>query len=39
MKLSKLENGVNDYIMKPFKNRELVLKIRNILNLKDQRKK
>jgi AraC-like DNA-binding protein len=35
-KFKQLENGVNDYIMKPFKNRELVLKIRNILNLKDQ---
>jgi DNA-binding response OmpR family regulator len=27
-KFKQLENGVNDYIMKPFKNRELVLKIR-----------
>jgi PleD family two-component response regulator len=25
-KFKQLENGVNDYIMKPFKNRELVLK-------------
>lgn len=35
-KFSQLENGVNDYIMKPFKTRELILKITNILNLKDQ---
>jgi DNA-binding response OmpR family regulator len=35
-KFKQLENGVNDYIMKPFKTRELVLKIRNILHLKDQ---
>jgi DNA-binding response OmpR family regulator len=35
-KFKQLENGVNDYIMKPFKTKELVLKIRNILNLRDQ---
>jgi DNA-binding response OmpR family regulator len=35
-KFKQLENGVNDYIIKPFKNKELVLKVRNILNLKDQ---
>jgi AraC-like DNA-binding protein len=35
-KFKQLENGVNDYIMKPFKTRELMLKIRNILKLKEQ---
>lgn len=30
-----LENGVNDYILKPFKANELVLKIRNLLILKN----
>jgi YesN/AraC family two-component response regulator len=35
-KFKQLENGVNDYIMKPFKTRELLLKIKNILNLKAQ---
>ncbi|WP_366186784.1 response regulator transcription factor [Flavobacterium ovatum] len=35
-KFRQLENGVNDYIMKPFKTRELILKINNILNLKSQ---
>lgn len=35
-KFKQLENGVNDYIMKPFNTRELILKINNILTLKDQ---
>ena len=35
-KFKQLENGVNDYIMKPFKTRELILKINNILHLKHQ---
>jgi DNA-binding response OmpR family regulator len=33
-KFKQLENGVNDYITKPFKTRELILKINNILHLK-----
>lgn len=36
IKFKQLENGVNDYIMKPFKTKELILKITNILNLKEQ---
>jgi DNA-binding response OmpR family regulator len=32
VKYRQLENGVNDYIMKPFKTKELILKIRNLLN-------
>ena len=32
IKYRQLENGVNDYIMKPFKTKELILKIRNLLN-------
>jgi DNA-binding response OmpR family regulator len=32
VKFRQLENGVNDYIMKPFKSKELILKIRNLLN-------
>lgn len=36
VKFRQLENGVNDYIMKPFKTRELILKIKNILDLKNQ---
>jgi len=35
VKIRQLENGVNDYIMKPFKSKELVLKIKNLLELKD----
>jgi DNA-binding response OmpR family regulator len=31
-----LENGVNDYIMKPFKVKEMIFKINNILALKKQ---
>ncbi|MFM9825111.1 response regulator [Flavobacterium sp.] len=34
MKYKHLENGVNDYIMKPFNPKELILKIRNLLNFK-----
>ena len=34
VKYRQLENGVNDYIMKPFKSRELILKIRNLLVLR-----
>ncbi len=30
-KYRQLENGVNDYIMKPFKSMELILKIKNLL--------
>jgi DNA-binding response OmpR family regulator len=30
-----LENGVNDYIMKPFKSKELFLKIKNLLVLRN----
>ena len=35
-KYRQLENGVNDYIIKPFKSKELILKIKNILALRDQ---
>jgi len=34
VKYRQLKNGVNDYIMKPFKTKELIFKIRNLLNLK-----
>ncbi|MFI0490853.1 response regulator [Flavobacterium sp.] len=34
VKFKQLENGVNDYIMKPFKSKELILKVRNLLDLK-----
>jgi DNA-binding response OmpR family regulator len=33
VKYRQLENGVNDYVMKPFKSRELILKIKNLLVL------
>jgi AraC-like DNA-binding protein len=35
MKYKQLENGINDYIMKPFKPKELILKIRNLLNFRN----
>jgi DNA-binding response OmpR family regulator len=34
IKYRQLENGVNDYIIKPFKVEELIFKIKNILNFK-----
>lgn len=34
IKFKQLENGVNDFIMKPFKIKELVFKIKNIIELK-----
>ena len=34
IKYRQLENGVNDYIMKPFKVKELIFKITNILDFK-----
>jgi DNA-binding response OmpR family regulator len=34
LKFKQLENGVNDYLMKPFKSKELFLKVRNLLDLK-----
>jgi DNA-binding response OmpR family regulator len=34
VKYRQLENGVNDYILKPFKVKELIFKIRNVMNLK-----
>lgn len=34
-KLKQLENGVNDFINKPFKMQELLLKIRNIIDYKE----
>ena len=34
VKFKQLENGVNDYIMKPFKSKELILKVKNLLALK-----
>ncbi|MEZ7500387.1 response regulator [Flavobacterium sp. Arc3] len=34
VKYRQLENGVNDYITKPFKTKELILKIKNILAFK-----
>lgn len=35
IKFRQLENGVNDYIIKPFKSKELILKIRNLLVLRN----
>jgi DNA-binding response OmpR family regulator len=35
VKYRQLENGVNDYIMKPFKSKELIFKVRNLLVLRD----
>ena len=35
VKYRQLENGVNDFIMKPFKSKELIFKITNILVLKN----
>ena len=32
VKYRQLEKGVNDYIMKPFKSKELILKIKNLLD-------
>ncbi len=34
VKFKQLENGVNDYIMKPFKSKELILKVKNLLELR-----
>lgn len=34
IKFRQLENGVNDFIMKPFKVKELVYKIKNVIELK-----
>ena len=34
VKLRQLEHGVNDYIMKPFKVKELVFKVNNVLELR-----
>ncbi|MFV8368287.1 response regulator [Flavobacterium sp. LB2R40] len=34
IKFKQLENGVNDFIMKPFKIKELIFKIKNIIELK-----
>lgn len=34
VKLRQLEHGVNDYIMKPFKVKELIFKINNVLELR-----
>jgi DNA-binding response OmpR family regulator len=34
LKYRQLKNGVNDFIMKPFQVKELVYKIRNVINLK-----
>jgi DNA-binding response OmpR family regulator len=36
VRYNQLEKGVNDYIMKPFKVKELIFKINNILTLKKQ---
>ena len=36
VKYKQLENGVNDYIMKPFKSKELIYKIKNIVALRNQ---
>ena len=36
VRYKQLENGVNDYVMKPFKVKELILKVNNILSLKKQ---
>lgn len=35
VKYRQLENGVNDYIMKPFKSKELIFKIKNLLVLRN----
>jgi DNA-binding response OmpR family regulator len=35
VKYKQLENGVNDFIMKPFKSKELIFKIKNILILRN----
>lgn len=35
VKFRQLENGVNDYIMKPFKSKELIFKIKNLLVLRN----
>jgi DNA-binding response OmpR family regulator len=35
VKYKQLENGVNDFIMKPFKSKELIFKIKNILVLRN----
>ncbi len=35
VKFKQLENGVNDYIMKPFKSKELILKVKNLLNFRN----
>jgi len=34
VKIKQLENGVNDYILKPFKTKELIFKIKNIIDFK-----
>lgn len=34
VKFKQLENGVNDFIMKPFKVRELIYKIKNLMSLR-----
>jgi YesN/AraC family two-component response regulator len=34
VKLRQLEHGVNDYIMKPFQIKELILKVNNVLELR-----
>nr|WP_314835914.1 response regulator [uncultured Flavobacterium sp.] len=34
VKFKQLENGVNDYIMKPFRVKELIFKINNVLNFR-----
>lgn len=34
IKFKQLENGVNDFIMKPFKIKELIYKIKNLIDLK-----
>jgi DNA-binding response OmpR family regulator len=36
VRYKQLENGVNDFIMKPFKVKELIFKINNVLTLKKQ---
>lgn len=35
VKFKQLENGVNDFIMKPFKSKELIFKIKNVLSLRN----
>jgi DNA-binding response OmpR family regulator len=34
VRFKQLENGVNDYIMKPFKSKELILKVKNLLDFR-----